>query len=120
MARIVIVDDSVMIRKALRTFLESGNHEIVAEATDGEDAVNAYAQHKPDVITMDIAMPHMTGIEALSKIMKIDPEAKVVMISSINEKDLVVKAISLGAKSFVLKPMSREKTLQVIDEVLVK
>ncbi|MBU1100731.1 MAG: response regulator [Bacteroidetes bacterium] len=120
MARIMVVDDSHMIRKALRLYLEGGNHEIVAEASDGEDAVKAYAKFKPDLVTMDIAMPEMTGIEALGLIMEMDSEAKVVMVSSINEKDLVVKAIELGAKSFVLKPMSREKTLQVIDEVLAK
>lgn len=120
MARIMVVDDSVMIRKALRTFLESGNHNVVAEATDGEDAVKEYAKHKPDLVTMDIAMPEMSGIEALGHIIKMDPEAKVVIISSLNEKDLVMKAISLGAKNFVLKPMSREKTLQVVDEALLK
>ena len=120
MAKIMIVDDSKMIRKALRMYLEGGNHEVVAEATNGKDAVGKFAEVKPELVTMDISMPEMNGIEALIEIMKIDENAKVIMISSLNQKDLVFKAISEGARNYLLKPMSKEKTLEVIAEVLAE
>ena len=72
MAKILIVDDSQMVRKALRIFLEAGNHEIVAEARNGVEAVRAYIKHRPDAVTMDLEMPEMDGIEATQKIIEFD------------------------------------------------
>ena len=120
MARIMIVDDSRMIRKTIRLYLEGGGHEIVAEASDGEEAVKNYKISKPEIVTMDISMPEMSGLEALREIMKIDPNAKVIMISSLNQKELVFNAISLGAVSYILKPMTKEKTLETVDMALKK
>ena len=118
MAKLMIVDDSKMIRKTLRMFLEAGGHEIVAEASDGEEAVENYKKFKPELVTMDISMPEMSGLEALRDIIEIDPDAKIIMISSLNQKDLVITAIKEGAQSYLLKPMSKEKTLAEIKKVL--
>ena len=118
MAKIMIVDDSRFIRQALKHFLEAGNHQVVFEANDGEDAVDAYTEVKPDLVTMDISMPGMNGITALKKIMQMDPSAKVIMISSLNQKDLVVQVITYGAKNYILKPWDKDKTYDIIRDVL--
>ena len=118
MAKIMIVDDSKMIRKTLRMFLEAGGHEIVAEASDGEEAVANFQKFNPELVTMDISMPEMSGLEALREIIAINPKSKVIMISSLNQKDLVITAIKEGAKSYLLKPMTKEKTIAEIDRIL--
>ena len=97
MAKIMIVDDSKMIRTALRVYLEAGNHEIVFEAKTAQEAIEAYKKIKPDLVTMDISMPGMDGVTAVSKIIEIDSDAKIIMVSSLNEKQMVMKAIINGA-----------------------
>ncbi len=118
MAKIMVVDDSRMIRKTIRMFLESGGHEVVSEASDGEEAINNFIKHKPDLVTMDISMPEVSGLEALREIKKINPAAKVIMVSSLNQKDLVVNAISQGASSYILKPMTKEKIREAVEDAL--
>lgn len=115
MARILIVDDSRMSRKILRGILETSGYEIVAEATNGQEGYDKYAELKPDVVTMDITMPVLDGIEALKKIVKDFPEAKVIMVTAAGQQTKLVEAVQNGASEFISKPFDSE-TLRVIIE----
>ncbi|WP_127589003.1 response regulator [Paenibacillus koleovorans] len=119
MAKIMIVDDSAVMRKNIRTALERGGHEIVAEASDGREVIPVYINHKPDIVTMDISMSSVNGIEALQQLLKTFPQAKVVMISAVGHKQQVLEAIKLGAKSYVVKPFEATKLLEIVGKVLL-
>ncbi len=114
MLRIMVVDDSLIIRKTLSEKLESMGHQIVAKAKSGQEAIYLYEQNFPDLITMDITMPLMSGIEALKEIKKINNNVKIIMVTSHGEEKLVMEAITSGAKGYILKPISQEKLEQVI------
>lgn len=120
MARIMIVDDAGVIRAILKKYLVTGGHEIVCSATNGLEAVAGYIKHRPDIVTMDMSMPELGGIGALKKIIEFDPEAKVIMLSAIDQKDLVVQALAAGAIHYIVKPVNEQKTLEIINEVLKK
>lgn len=118
MARILIVDDSGMMRRNLSIILQEAGHEIVGEATSGVQAFSEYEQKRPDVVTMDIDMPEMNGIDSIKKIIDKFPEASVIMVSSIDNKRRVIEAIQSGARNYVLKPFSRDKVLTAVDDIL--
>ncbi|MDF2671407.1 MAG: CheY4 [Paenibacillus sp.] len=118
MAKIMIVDDAAFMRMMLSTILIEGGHEVIAEATNGEEAVRIFAATKPDLVTMDITMPEMDGIAAVREIRKISPSAKVVMCSAMGQQGMVIDAISAGAKDFVVKPFQKERVLESIVKVL--
>lgn len=117
MAKILIVDDSRTSRKILRNILEAGNHEIVGEAINGEDALEQYKTLKPDAVTMDITMPVMDGIESLKHIMAYDNKAKVIMVTAAGQKTKMVEAVKLGAIEFLAKPFESKKIAEVIDNI---
>jgi two-component system chemotaxis response regulator CheY len=114
----MIVDDSKMIRSTLKMYLESGNHEVVFAAENGKQAVEAYKIYNPDLVTMDISMPEMDGMEAVRLIKKMDENAKIIMLSALNEKEMVLTAIKNGATNYLLKPVDKVKTLKTIENVL--
>lgn len=118
MARIMIVDDSKMIRSTLKMYLESGDHEVVCAAENGKEAIEAYRIFNPDIVTMDISMPVMDGIEAVKQIKSFDENAKIIMLSSLDEKEMVLQAIKNGAANYLLKPVDKAKTLKTIEHVL--
>jgi len=118
MARILIVDDSLAMRMILRTILESAGHEVVAEAGDGMRAVIAYCKHKPDLVTMDMNMPGMGGLEAIEQLIQIDPEALILVVSALATKQMILDAMKLGAKNFLLKPFHENQIVSVVDMVL--
>ena len=118
MARILIVDDSLAIRMILRTILESAGHEVVAEAADGKRALIEYCKHKPDLVTMDMNMPGMAGLEAIEQLMQIDPEVLVLVVSALATKQMILDAMKLGAKNFLLKPFHENQIVSVVDMVL--
>lgn len=118
MANILVVDDSILMRRNLKVLLLEAGHTVVAEAVNGIEAYREYAKHLPDLVTMDITMPVMNGIEALKKIMAIFPSAKVIMISSLDQKSMVFEAIQNGAMHYILKPVTLEKILSTINDVL--
>lgn len=120
MARILIVEDALMMRKTLEKMLSKAGHTIVGEATNGEQAVQAYKLHKPDLVTMDITMPGVDGIAALAQIIALDAEARVIMVSALGQKHKVFDALQNGAKSYILKPFQEERLLTVVNEVLGK
>ena len=118
MARILIVDDSIVMRKNLRTILEKAGHRIVGEAVNGRQAITMYEELKPDVVTMDISMPIMKGVDAVKEIVTADPEAKIIMISALNQKQMVFSALKNGAKHYIIKPIEPTNVLSIIHEVL--
>ncbi|MDR3566353.1 MAG: response regulator [Negativicutes bacterium] len=118
MARILVVDDSLMIRKTLRIVFERAGHVVVAESANGEQAIAHYTQFHPDLVTLDITMPGLNGIETLKRILASDPNANVVMVSALGQKHMVFDALQAGAKNYMLKPLNEEKLLAVVSLVL--
>lgn len=120
--RVLLVDDSIFVKKQLQQMLLSQEYEIVDSAADGEEAVAKYKEHYPniDLVTMDITMPKMDGLTALEQIMQFDKSARVVMISALGKEELVKKALLLGAKNFIIKPLDRVKVLERIASIVRK
>lgn len=118
MARILVTDDAAFMRMMLKGILESGGHEVIAEAANGREAVEQFEQHAPDVVTMDITMPEMDGIEAVRMIKSKHPHAKVVMCSAMGQQSMVIEAIQAGAAGFLVKPFSREKVLEEVSKII--
>ena len=118
MARILVVDDSIVMRKNLATILKGEGHEIIGEASNGRQAIAQYEELKPDVVTMDISMPIMSGVEAVQKIIGKYPDAKIIMISAVNQKKMVFNAINSGAKHYIIKPIDTKKVISVVNEVI--
>jgi two-component system chemotaxis response regulator CheY len=118
MANIMIVDDSEHIVKRLRAILEELGHQVIAEANNGREAVDRYDPGKVDLVTMDIQMPVMDGIEAVRQIRGKHPHAVIVMVSSVEDRSKVFEAIKLGAKNYILKPFVDEKVAKVLQDAL--
>lgn len=118
MANILIADDSVVMRKNLKSIITRMGHNIVAEAINGQQAQMLYNKDEIDIVTMDITMPVMDGIEALKKILLKDPEAKVIIISALDQKRMVFQALECGAKYYIIKPVTEEKIANAINKVL--
>lgn len=114
--RVMIVDDSMFVSKQINQILTSEGFEVVGTASDGQQGVDKYKELYPnvDVVTMDITMPKLDGVAALQKIIEFDKEAIVVMISALGKQDLVKKALLLGAKNYIVKPLDRKKVLERI------
>lgn len=115
---ILVVDDSKMSRKMLCTILEEAGYAVIAEAANGEEGLEAYKQYHPTMVTMDITMPRMDGIEALEQIRAYDSKAKVVMITAAGQQQKIIEALKLGAVKFIAKPFEQSEVLSVIRSVL--
>lgn len=124
MAKFLVVDDIAIMRHIIKGHLEKLGHTVVAEAGDGDRALQQYKVFKPDIVTMDITMPAengvKNGIEALRLIKEFDSEAKVIMVTSHGEEKLVIEALTLGAKGYILKPVNEEKIKNVLVKVVKK
>lgn len=118
MARILVVDDAVFIRMTISRILKSAGHEMAGEAITGLEAIEKYAELKPDLVLLDISMPEMSGIDALAKILEMDPKAKVIICSALGQQQFVAKAIEMGAKDFIVKPFEAARFLEALDKVL--
>lgn len=117
-ASVMIVDDSHMARTVLKDLLERNGYSVIAEATNGREAVEIFHDNFPDLITLDITMPEMDGVECLKRILDIDPDQKVIMITAAGQQSKVVEALKLGAKQFITKPFEKDVVLRSIREVL--
>lgn len=117
MSRVMIVDDAAFMRISIKTMIEKHGFEIVAEAVNGADAIGKYIESKPDIVTMDITMPEMTGLEALIKIREIDPKAKIIMVTAMGQEKMLREAVMNGAASFIVKPFKEDKLIEVLTEV---
>ncbi|MED9902902.1 MAG: response regulator [Lachnospiraceae bacterium] len=120
MAKILIVDDSKMSRRMLKSILEGIGHEIIGEAANGEEGLCMYKELKPDAVTMDITMPDKDGIACLRDIREYDEEAKVIMLTAAGQSSKMLEALKLGAKEFICKPYEPEQVINALKEVLKK
>jgi len=118
MSKILIVDDSAIARRNLKTILLKAGHTIIAEADNGMQAYREYTMHKPDLVTMDITMPVMDGVSAVRKIVSEFPDANIIVISAIDQKPMVMKALEAGAKHYILKPFMPEKVIAAVNLLL--
>ena len=114
MARILITDDAAFMRMMLKDILTKAGHEVVGEAENGAVAVQKYTELKPDLVTLDITMPEMDGIQALKKIKEADPNAKCLMCSAMGQQAMVIEAIQSGAKDFIVKPFQAERVIEAV------
>ena len=113
---ILIVDDAAFMRMMVKDILTKGGYNVVGE--NGLVAVQKYSELKPDLITLDITMPEMDGIQALKKIKEIDPGAQVIMCSAMGQQAMVIEAIQNGAKDFIVKPFQADRVLEAVKKVI--
>lgn len=116
--RILITDDAAFMRMMIKNILLKNGYEVVGEAENGKIAVDMYKETKPDLVTMDITMPEMEGIEAVKAIREFDSNACIIMCSAMGQQSMVMDAIQAGAKDFIVKPFQQDRLLQAIERVL--
>ena len=115
---VLIADDLKFIKLVLRELVEKAGFRVVGEASNGQEAVELYQAKRPDVVLMDITMPKMDGLAALKQILAVDPEAKVIMCSALGQQSLIVQALQLGAKDFIVKPFREDRVIGAIKKIL--
>jgi len=118
--RILIVDDAAFMRMMIKNIVSKHGYEVVGEAENGAIAVELYKEFHPDVVTMDITMPEMDGVEGVKNIRQFDPEARIIMCSAMGQQAMVMEAIQAGAKDFIVKPFQQDRILQAIERVLAR
>lgn len=117
--KVLLVDDAAFVRMSLRKVLDDSEYDFTyVEAATGEDAIHLFKSEKPDLTIMDITMPGMNGIEAVEKIIELDPDAKIIMCSSIGYQEKVVDAITAGAVDFIIKPYTPGKIMHAVEKVM--
>ncbi len=116
--RVMICDDAMFMRCVIGGALRDAGYEIVAEAASGQDAVAQYEAVRPDLVTMDVVMPDVSGLEAVERICAVDPRARILMVSAVGQEALVRRAIAAGAVAFVSKPFTRDELLARVAECL--
>ena len=119
MSKVMIVDDSMFMRNTLCKLLTQNGYETVT-AADGQQAVNAYRSDKPDLVLMDITMPVMNGMDALAQIRILDPHARVIMLTALDQQLIAARAVHMGAKDFLVKPVPPAMLLMVLKKVAGK
>ncbi len=120
MARILVADDASFMRQMIREIVEAEGHEVIAEASDGVEAIDQFRTHHPDLVTMDIVMPRRSGIDAVKGILELDPTACVVMCSALGQESLVTEALQAGAKDFIVKPFKPDNVIATLEKGLEK
>lgn len=116
--RILVVDDAAFMRMMLKDILTKNGYEVVGEGANGNDAVAKYDEIKPDLVTLDITMPELDGIQALKKIKSHDAGCKVIMCSAMGQQSMVIDAIQAGAKDFIVKPFQADRVIEAIKKAL--
>lgn len=118
MAKILVTDDAAFMRMQLKDMLTKLGHEVIGEAANGLEAVQLNKELNPDLITMDITMPEMSGIEAVKEIRKTDQDVKIIMCSAMGQQGMVVEAIKAGAQDFIVKPFDAERITESLNKAL--
>lgn len=116
--RVLIVDDAVFMRMKLKNILEANGYEVAGEAQNGQEAFDLYQSTKPDLVTMDITMPDVDGLDALKMIKGADASARVVMCSAMGQQGMVMDAIRSGAVDFIVKPFDTDRVIKAIEKAL--
>lgn len=116
--RVLITDDAAFMRMMIKNILTKNGYDVVGEAENGAVALQMYKELKPDLVTMDITMPEMDGIQGVKAIRTVDPNANIVMCSAMGQQSMVMEAIQAGAKDFIVKPFQQDRILQAIERVL--
>jgi two-component system, chemotaxis family, chemotaxis protein CheY len=115
---VLICDDALFMRTMLRDILVDAGYEVIGEAADGAQAIELYRALRPALVTMDIVMPSVGGLDAVKEILAIDPDAAVLMCSAMGQDALVEEAVHAGAKDFIVKPFQRSRVLDAVERVL--
>ena len=118
MKKVLIVDDASVARLIIKKILTQSDFTIIGEATNGKDALVKYKELKPDIVTMDMIMPEADGIQATKDIIAFDENAKVVIVSGIDQKEMLAQAINAGASSYIVKPFESDRVISTLNEVL--
>lgn len=116
--RVVIADDAIFMRTVLKNMLLEEDIHVIGEASNGLEAIEVVGRLKPDILTLDITMPELDGIEAISKIVEVSPDTKIIMVSAMGQQGMVIDAIKRGAKDFITKPFEKSRILQSIKKVM--
>lgn len=120
MASVLIVDDAVFMRATIKQILEANGHSVAGEASTGVEAIEKFAELKPDVVIMDITMPKMGGIDALKRIKVLDPNAKIIICSAIGQQDKIAESIQCGAQEFIVKPFAPSLLVRAMERVMAQ
>ena len=118
MARVLVVDDAMFMRKVVSDAIVAGGHEVIGEASNGDEAVARFKELRPDVTTLDITMPQKDGLTALREIIALDPAARVVMCSALGQEPKVLEAMKAGAKYFVVKPFEDSRLIAALNKAI--
>lgn len=116
--RILVVDDAAFMRMMVKDILTKNGYEVIGEAADGRQAVEKFQELQPDLVTLDITMPEVDGIEALKKIRGLDPNARVIMCSAMGQQAMVIDAIQAGARDFIVKPFQADRVIEAVKKAL--
>lgn len=116
--RILVVDDAAFMRMMVKDILIKGGYEVCGEAVNGADALSKYKELKPDLVTLDITMPEVDGIQAAKDIMQFDKSAKIVMCSAMGQQAMVIESIQAGAKDFIVKPFQADRVFEAISKAI--
>jgi len=117
MISVLVVDDSSTIRKMLSNLFLDLKLNVIATASSGEEGIQLYEQHKPDLVTMDVNMPGISGIDALKKIRYVDKDANILMLTSRGDEGVVAQSIKYGAKGYILKPLNQDKIIKAVSNI---
>ena len=116
--KILIVDDAMLMRIMLRDIFECSGYEVVGEADDADQALELYRETSPDLVTMDITLTTTSGIDAISRILDYDSDARIIVISALEQRKIVMEALRLGARDFIIKPFEEDRVLSSAMDVL--
>ena len=116
--KVLVVDDAPIIRLMLKDILEYNGYEVVCECCDGQEAVDQFKALKPDLVTLDIVMPEKDGIAALEEILAIDEDARVVMVTAVDQRESLMRAIRAGATDYIVKPFENERVISAVQKAL--
>lgn len=117
MARVLIVDDAAFMRASLKLMLEKNGFQVIGEAENGLVGIKKYKELSPDIVTMDITMPEMDGIQAIKEIMKVDPKSKIIVVSAMGQEPYVREAVLSGAKGFIVKPFKEDQIVKALGKI---
>jgi two-component system chemotaxis response regulator CheY len=117
---LLVVDDSLIMRKAIIKYLEKFHVEVVGTANNGDKALDLFQKYKPEVVTLDITMPGLDGLNVLQEMIRMNESAKIIVITALSDKETGLKAINLGAKSYLSKPFSQKKLEDIFEKIIAR